>query len=283
MRFAVDDRPNGLFLIDREAGSEVRIVPARGGLVASATLGGVAVLAEDESGLADPTKNVRGGIPILFPSPGKLAGDRYRDGAPMKQHGFARDLAWRVEARSTDGAAAALLAIEPTPETRARFPFDFRLAIEHRLADRALELRVRCDNRSPDALPLHFGLHPYFAVPDVQKLHTSVETRATRAFDNAAKRELALGGPIDLTAKEIDLHLSDHGSTRSALSLPGRRIAVEASEDFTHWVVWTLAGRDFVCLEPWTAPADALHTGERLIRVAPGTAWSGWVRITREA
>jgi galactose mutarotase-like enzyme len=42
-------------------------------------------------------------------------------------------------------------------------------------------------------------------------------------------------------------------------------------------VVWTLAGRDFVCVEPWTAPADALNTGESLITLAPGESRDLWV------
>jgi galactose mutarotase-like enzyme len=35
-------------------------------------------------------------------------------------------------------------------------------------------------------------------------------------------------------------------------------------------VIWTLRGRDFVCLEPWTCPGDALNTGAGLLFLAPG-------------
>jgi len=38
---------------------------------------------------------------------------------------------------------------------------------------------------------------------------------------------------------------------------------------FTTLVVWTLPGRDFVCVEPWTAPGGALATGLAL-PLAPG-------------
>jgi galactose mutarotase-like enzyme len=34
-------------------------------------------------------------------------------------------------------------------------------------------------------------------------------------------------------------------------------------------VVWTLKGRDFVCVEPWSAPANALNDGGAII-VPPG-------------
>jgi galactose mutarotase-like enzyme len=34
--------------------------------------------------------------------------------------------------------------------------------------------------------------------------------------------------------------------------------------------VWTLAGRDFVCLEPWTARGNALSSGHNVLTVEPG-------------
>ena len=43
--------------------------------------------------------------------------------------------------------------------------------------------------------------------------------------------------------------------------------------------MWTLAGRDFVCVEPWTGPADALNSGESLLEIAPGESRSLWVSM----
>ena len=46
---------------------------------------------------------------------------------------------------------------------------------------------------------------------------------------------------------------------------PGQTpVVLEGSPEMTRWVIWTLAGKDFVCLEPWTCPGDALNTGDRL-------------------
>ena len=85
---------------------------------------------------------------------------------------------------------------------------------------------------------------------------------------------------FDLTAQEVDLHLLDHGSSHSALHLAdGTSIHVDASPDFGLWVVWTLAGKDYVCLEPWTAPGNALNSGERLLWLEPGAAHDAWVEF----
>jgi galactose mutarotase-like enzyme len=70
----------------------------------------------------------------------------------------------------------------------------------------------------------------------------------------------------------VDLHLLDHGTSESELRSPLGRVQLRASPEYTHWVVWTLAGRDFVCLEPWTCPGNALNTGEKLLSLAPGAS-----------
>jgi galactose mutarotase-like enzyme len=74
--------------------------------------------------------------------------------------------------------------------------------------------------------------------------------------------------------------LLGHGSSASELAAPGGTVRVRGSSEYTHWVVWTLATRDFVCLEPWTCPGNALNTGDRLLVLAPLEARSLWLEIT---
>ncbi len=85
---------------------------------------------------------------------------------------------------------------------------------------------------------------------------------------------------IDLTRPEIDLHLLDHDATASALATPTREIRLRGSIEYTHWVVWTLAGKDFVLpAEPWTSPANALNTGEGLLILPPNESRGLWLEI----
>ena len=260
-------------LSDGAARSAVSIVPARGAIVTRFRVGDRELLYLDEATLRDPTKNVRGGIPVLFPSPGRLTGDHFaragRSGS-MKQHGFARDLPWETRSVAVTDAPRATLVLRATEATRAVYPYDFVVAITFSLVGPCLRLDVDVENTGAEPLPFAFGLHPYFLVPDADKAHARIATHATRAFDNVEKKTVPFHG-FDLTAKEVDLHLVDHGSTESELAWgDGARLAIRGSAELTRWVVWTLAGRDFVCVEPWTAPADALNTGESLIELAPG-------------
>src|SRR5262245_29423566 len=79
------------------------IVPARGAIVTSLKVGGKDVLYCDRTTLDDPTKNVRGGIPILFPYSGKLVDELFLPAkTKMKQHGFGRNKEWAVREQRRD-------------------------------------------------------------------------------------------------------------------------------------------------------------------------------------
>jgi galactose mutarotase-like enzyme len=265
-------------LRDPTTDAHVDIVQERGGLVAKFDIGEASVLYLDEATLADRSKNVRGGVPVLFPTPGKLADDAWAYAGKrgsLKQHGFARNERWAV---TSFGESSVTLALEWAGDA-ASWPWACTLEIAFSLRARTLRLDQRVINRAGEAMPFGLGFHPYFHVPDRDKPRARVATAATRAFDNVSKREIAVAGPIDLTAKELDLHLLDHGKTACALELPTRTVELRGSREFTHWVVWTLAGKDFVCVEPWTCPGNALNTGERLLVVAPGATHEAWTEI----
>jgi galactose mutarotase-like enzyme len=265
----VASEPLELTLTDARTGAIATIEPARGGIVTRFDIADRRVLFLHAATLRDPSRNVRGGVPVLFPSPGKLADDAWsyagRRGA-MKQHGFARNLPWQVASAS---ASAVTLTLAASDATRAQWAWDFVVEQTFTVRATSLVLTQRVSNRSDTAMPFGFGFHPYFFVPDAAKRDTKVATRATRAFDNVAHQTIALA-EIDLTRPEVDLHLLDHGSTESALTGPAGAVRLRGSPEYTHWVVWTLAGRDFVCLEPWTCPGNALNTGDRLLVLAPG-------------
>jgi galactose mutarotase-like enzyme len=220
-------------VIALHAGEAVaEIVPERGAICTRLKLGGEELLYLDRATLEDPAKNVRGGIPVLFPIAGKPDA-----GSPLKQHGFARHLPWdatpcgpdRLECRLQHGGWDLLLAFT--------------------LTERALRLDCTVHGDAPFQL----GFHPYFAVPD--KKAASVETRATQVFDNRTGETRGFTTP-DFTQGEQDLHLLDHAEAGTALyrgSLPA--IELSWSPDFRRMVLWTLPEKPFICVEPWTLRA----------------------------
>lgn len=283
--FSVSDRPGAIpqvVLGDDIGGSSVVIAPARGALATSFFASGREWLFLDEASLLDRTKNVRGGVPVLFPSPGKLEGDAFARAGKMGrmgQHGFARNRAWQEVSRATGGAARLTLELADDAETRASFPWPFRTRLSFALAAKALRIEIRVENPGREPLPFGFGFHPYFHVPQAEKARAKIPTAATRAWDNVQKREVPFAG-IDLASKEVDLHLEDHGGSEAHLELPEGVVTLRGSPEFSRWVVWTLQGKDFVCLEPWTCPGNALNTGRGLLEVAPGDARELWLELS---
>lgn len=260
------------------AGSTLVIAPRRGGIATRWRALGRDVFYLDEATLRDETKNVRGGNPILFPSPGKLDGDAYeRQGrrGSLKQHGFARNLPWTVVRGGAEGAASAVLRLESSDATRDAYPWDFIADYTFTVRGPVVRIEQRFENVGDEPMPFGAGFHPYFHVKQAEKSAARVGTTATRAFDNVTKQTGPLS--IDLASKETDLHLADHGAKPCTLDWASGSIAVRGSSEFTHWVVWSVAGKDFVCVEPWTCPGNALSTGDRLMVLAPGESKELWV------
>jgi galactose mutarotase-like enzyme len=127
-------------------------------------------------------------------------------------------------------------------------------------------------------MPLHFGLHPYFRAVD--KRAAWLETDATLALNNRSGAEGALER-LDFDVDELDLALLDHDDDGTVLHRgEGPPIQLRWSPRFRTLVLWTLRGKDFICVEPWTAPGLALATGEGLLHLEPGESMAPWLEIS---
>ncbi|MEZ4391676.1 MAG: hypothetical protein R3A48_11315 [Polyangiales bacterium] len=111
----------------------------------------------------------------------------------------------------------------------------------------------------------------------------TVDADATRAWDNAARRAVEFTGLPSLGEGEVDLHLLDARATRTTLRRPGLRdVEVSWSDALPVLVVWTLPDKDFVCVEPWSAPGNALKEGRaRWVPEGSTAAWSLSFRAAR--
>jgi len=244
------------------------IVPGRGGMVTRLAAGADEILYLDPATLATP--KVRGGIPVLFPNPGPLADGRFEvDGRPyaLGQHGFARERAWEVVRAETAEAELRLVSDASSLES---FPFAFELRLLYRCSERGLRIETFWRNTGNRTMPIHFGLHPYFHVAAADKAALSISTDAKLAWDNDRKEEAPFRG-FDLSGAEVDLHLLDHSPKGTTVGRPGKPpLRLSWGNAFHVLVVWTLPGKDFVCVEPWTARGNALNTRAGLIPVHPG-------------
>jgi galactose mutarotase-like enzyme len=272
-------------LFDQSTPSKLEVVPDRGGIITSWQVQGREMLYMDTARFADPSLSVRGGIPILFPICGNLPQNAYTHNGQsysLKQHGFARDLPWDVVNQQADDKLSLTIALESNAQTRALYPFDFQLLFTYRLEGQSLVIEQQFTNRSAERMPFSIGFHPYFLALDKPQLR--FEIPATEAIDQKTQQRLPFFNTFDFEQAEIDWAFPQLNQQVASIADLRRhtRITLAANPEFSTFVFWTLKGKDFYCLEPWSAPRNALNTGEQLIYLDPGARLETIIRLTVE-
>lgn len=256
-------------LVDRGTDAEVLLAPIRGGMVTGFRIGNDELLFIDRGTLRDLSQNVRGGIPILFPFAGRLKDDTLMvddQRLPMTQHGFARRMAWHIAGTSSDGAASMTLTLDSSEATLAAWPFSFRLTFRYQLREGVLTIDQKFTNAGDRAFAIHPGLHPYFFVESARKSAAAITSDGTTAYDNRTGITGPLAFPLDLAAGEVDLQILDHRAPTVGLTRPDAApLILTLGPEQRVVTVWTLPGRDFVCVEPWARPSNAVNTGHGLV------------------
>ena len=266
-------------LTNQDSGGRLEIVPERGGMVTEWSIGDRQILYFDAERFADPAKSVRGGIPILFPICGNLPEATYEvDGQTyeLAQHGFARNLPWTVRDRAVKEDAAVLeLVLTSTPDTLKVYPFEFELLFSYQFQGDRLRIEQSYTNQSDRPMPFSTGLHPYFYLAD-----PSTQTKSQLQLDIPAKRyinqinqtEHEYAGSLDWNAPELDLAFRPISAQQTSAADPNRQVKVSIDYDsaYTTLVFWTVAEKNYYCLEPWSAPRNALNTGTDLLQLEPG-------------
>ncbi len=232
--------------------------------------------------------------PLLFPMVGRLAGDTLRHGGatyPLKQHGFARDRRFTLAAH---GASGCRLTLRDDAETRAAYPFAFLLALDFAIADGALTMTATVHNPGAEPLPFGFGFHPAFAwplpgaagradhalvfeQPEPAPIGRLPDDRFARAVEPSPVqgRTLPLGDAPFLPGAVV---LEAPASRSLRYTAPGARALHLAWQGLPQLGLWTRAGGDFLCIEPWhgyhSPPGwdGAFRDKPGLAQLAPGAS-----------
>ncbi len=282
---------------------DAAFLPGRGMIGISLRHRGEEFLRRLENLEAAAVKGSTAGIPLLYPWANRLSGPGFRaagrdvlldpsspllhcdeNGLPM--HGVRWSvLAWEVTESSQDCLVAGL--DWNRPELLAVFPFRHRLQMAVTLAPDSLTIETKI--RADELLPVSFGFHPYFGIPGLPRGEWRLRLPPMRrlVLDNRGipTGEEAACDPFDAPLGELNL---DDGFVvlderpRFSLSGGGRQITVEFLQNFSHAQVFAPRGKDFVALEPMTAPTSALTSGRGLRLVKAGQEFQAAFRILVE-
>lgn len=270
-------------LYDTSGNSSFTINPGRGGIVTGFQVDDIGdVLYMNEEIYSDPSKYIRGGIPVLFPMTGRLSGDRYQvqgETYSMPVHGLVRNYPWEIRDTSFTDGAKIVVGIQSNEETKRAFPFSFDVQFTYTLKGSTLTVEQVFANLSGQDMPVSFGFHPYFRVKDKKKAKVLLDADTYKDMVSGAM--VPAGEIPDFTGEpEVGCLFLDVRGQKAVLKADGYRVEVGFAHNYRHVLLWSLPKEDFICVEPWTARPDALNTEEELIRIRPGERICSYMEIS---
>ncbi|MBP2291329.1 aldose 1-epimerase family protein [Azospirillum rugosum] len=211
--------------------------------------------------------------PVLFPIVGRLKDDRLlHDGKAYRltQHGFARD---RRFAWADTGPTSCRLSLSDDAQTRALYPFAFRLELSFELDGNSLTVRHTLTNPGTEVLPASVGAHPAFRWPLADGLPKEAHALVFEKDEPAPIRRVEGGllsptpEPSPIQGRRLPLSeglfaadavILDQPASRSVrFEAPGAPSITVSWEGFTELGLWSKpTGAPFLCIEPWRGHAS---------------------------
>ena len=286
------------------AAGDVRAIfwPDAGMLCASFCHRGAELLRRIEDLKAAKVKGSTAGIPLLYPWANRLDSLRYHAGGSdvvldpsspllhfddrgLPMHGVPwGQLHWKSVAVESDSMLARL--DWGRPDLLTVFPYPHELEMAATLSPDALTLAITVLANGATRVPISFGFHPYFGIPHLPRQQWRVELPVMRRL-LLDPRGIPTGrqepfGPVDSPLGEMnfdDAFAVMDAQPSFSLSGAGRRITVTFLEGFRYAQVFAPKNKDFIALEPMTAPTSALTSGQLHV-VEPGAEFQASFRVS---
>lgn len=271
-------------LSDEISNSSVTFVPERGGIITSLILNGKEIMYFDRDLFEKDTTIRAGGFPILFPICGRLNEGGYSINKKvhmMPTHGFARQLPWKVNKIDLE-KGKVILNLTGNKETMKYYPFDFELEFSYTLTKNEFLIEQKYINNSDTDMPFYAGFHPFFSVGDKSGLEFSINAENYYFYENGEEKKGKYRGKIDFNSPVDFVFILDehYGNEYSMYERTKDQILkISTSENFKFMVMWTVEGKDFVCLEPWMASPDSMNTKRDLKTIKPGRTIESWIKL----
>ena len=289
------------------AGDQQAVVVEVGGGLRLYSAGGRELI--DGYGADEMSSSGRG--QVLIPWPNRLQDGSYefdgrRHQLPLNEperrnaiHGLARWAAWTATEREPHRAVMEYV-LHPQPG----YPFSLGISIEYVLSDSGLRVRTTATNLGTVPCPYGNGAHPYLTLgtAGINHLMLRVPGRTVLRCD---ERGLPIGtqavegteydfqqlrqiGSTTLDHAFTDLERDHDGLARVELRDPGHGTHISLWVDQSYRYLMLFSGdplpnvnRRSLAVEPMTCPPNAFRTRDALIRLEPGSSFTGTWGIGR--
>ncbi len=234
--------------------------------------------------------------PILFPIIGKLKDNiyyYYQQVYSLPQHGFARDMQWKLIEQTEKNITFELTA---NAETLKIYPFHFSLIVNYILEDAELKIIFTVFNPNHCVLPFSIGFHPafntfsalqYFKIEILPKqellqrtiLHNGLLLNQTEQVQLSQKSFF----PLSTSLFDKDAVVFCHQDIKE-VALVSEQFNYKMQIDCGNCAnigIWTKPNcNNFVCIEPWMGIADSIDTNQNILEkkdiilLAPYQLWN---------
>lgn len=222
-------------------GSEVSFCPNRGGIITSLKLNRKELLYLDDNTFNDAKVNVRGGVPFLFPNAGPIL--QNSSFPKLEQHGFARKCEWEA----TTIAEGFKTTLFSNSETKLIYPYNFKFTNSGKFKnDGSFTIYQEVQNLEDNkGMPISMGLHPYFKVLSSEKTNIKFNFKEGKIVQD--KANLWMNGEYI----SIDNPKIFDPEAIMEITIPSLGVLViNASVEYRKIWIWSLPGKDFICVEP---------------------------------
>lgn len=212
--------------------------------------------------------------PNLFPIVGGLIDDKLMVNGTayaMSRHGFNRQSELLVIEATEVSAKFSLPYSEHTLEV---YPYKFDFQIHYDLMENALRVTYKVINMDDKTIHFSVGGHPAFNVPfhageKYEDYYLEFETDEELDSHQLSEKGFFNGKTVHVPLKDTRLYLKHDLFAADALvfkNIQSRQLTIKSdkhnesiSVEFPHFNylgIWSKAGADFVCIEPWLGCAD---------------------------
>jgi len=239
-----------------------------------------------------------GRAPILFPIVGGLRNGQYRYQGKifsMNRHGFARNMEFEP-GEQTDNSISYIL--RDTGQTRAQYPFAFRLQSTYTLTGRTIAHRCELWNTGKETMYFSLGFHPAFFWGQGDFIELKDTVLAQARYLDPGHGHLLSDIKVPLPFENGRLYntpalypkgswtIEDCPGKQVALVSPSRGYRVSVDHDAPFIGLWGGPGAPFTAIEPWYGTDDPVGASGNLeekphIRsLPPRQSWHAEIRIT---
>lgn len=237
------------------------------------------------------------GIPLLYPTPNRVNNNKIAingDMLDINMHGLLIHHKFTL-LEKCNNYLIALARFEIGSDLYNKFPFDSSFIVKIILDEDSIKWEFTIENHDTNNLSFGLGIHPFF-VKEFYSFNTNVDKvmmmnknkLPTGLIKDVSDTKYKFSEDLTLLNRiNVDDVFIKSNNLRSNLVYPFCKIAIVASPQFNHLVIYTNKDAEFACIEPQTSSTDChnldfkgYQNEANLQTIKHDEIWKGFIKFS---